>query len=279
MSRLDLARRAVRAQLPARVLVAGPPGAGPLMVALDLAERLADRVVVVDAADGESLDLADLHEFDVVRWSPPFVTPELIEVLDDVGPDTALVVDPFSAWWAGVGGLKDLGHAGQWAASDGFVSHLVRAVHGCRGHVVATSRTGLRTHVEVVDGREISRFIAEGPTLDKRLVYAWPVVLRVSSGLDVTVESSRIDPIKAGSTVTSEDIATAYRSWAAGGVPVVDAADAGVLIGAMDLDDDADRKRIKRDFAASFGPPSHLPACQLEAAQEFIARHTTKETP
>lgn len=272
MSRLALARPAVRPQVPPRILVAGPPGVGPLMAALDLAERFADRVVVVDAADGESLDLADLHAFDVVRWSPPFHAPELIEVLDDI-EEAALVIHPLSAWWAGVGGLKDLGHAGQWPKADGQVANLVRAIHRCRGPVIATSRTGLRTHVDVVEGAEQARFIAEGPTLDKRLVYCWPLIVRVSSGLDFTVEASRVDGITVG-PCDLEDLADAYTAWISTAAPIIDAADHGVLVGAMDLDDDAARQRIKRDFHASFGNPSHLPAEQLEAAQAFIDRHT-----
>lgn len=272
MSRLQLARPAVRPQMPARILVAGPAGAGPLMVALDLADRLAVRTVVVDAADGASLDLADLHSFDVVRWSPPYRTPELVELLGEVGEGTVVVIDHLSAWWSGVGGLRDIGHGGDWQQARGLMSNLVRAILGCRGHVIATSRTRLRTTIDVVEGREHTRLVAEGPTLDDVLIYPWPVLVRTSSGLDLTVEATRVPPVQLGPT-TTEDLATAYQEWLLAGEPVVDLADAGVLVGAMDLDNPQARKRIKGEFAASFGDPKHLPASQLEAAQAFIDRH------
>lgn len=246
------------------------------MVGLDLAGRLGERTVVVDAADGASLDLADLHVFDVVRWGPPYRTPELVELLGDAAAGTVVVIDHLSAWWSGVGGLRDIGMGGNWEQARGLMANIAKAVLGCRGHVIAMTRTRLRSTVELVEGREHSRLVAGDMVLDDSLVYVWPVITRCSTQADLTVEASRVPPVPPGPT-TTEDLATAYGSWLLEGAPVVDLADAGVLLGAMHLDDPQARKAIKGEFASSFGDPKHLPASQLAAAQEFISRHTTKE--
>lgn len=276
MSRLSLARRAVRPQSPARVLISGPAGAGPLMVGLDLAERIADRVVVIDSADGACLDLADLHTFDVVHWRAPFASPELVAALADVAPGEAVVIDHFTAWWGGAGGLRDLGHTRGWEEARGLLGNLVRAILQCRGHVLATARCRLRTSIELVDGREHARTVAEGPSLDEQLIYPWPLSLRVTSGLDVDVDTSRVPTITPG-PVLLDLLADELTAWRNTGAPIADPAYTAALVDEMDLPDAKARRALKTDFSASFGPPSMLPASQLEAAQAFIDKH--KETP
>lgn len=106
MSLLGLALPAVRPKMPTRVLIAGPAGFGPLMHGLDLAEKLGGRATVIDAADGESLELAGIHAFDVVHRTAPFAVDPLVEALRSASDP--LVVHNLSAWWNGSGGLSDI---------------------------------------------------------------------------------------------------------------------------------------------------------------------------
>lgn len=272
MSRLALARRAVRAAVPPRVLLSGPPGGAVQMVGLDLAARLADRTVVVDAGDGACLDFAELYAFDVVHWPGAHSALELAEVFADVTQDTSLLVDNFSAWWGGLGGLRDVGHVSGWEHMRGQMSTLVRSVLACAGPVVLIARADIHTAVEVDGAMEAARFVSRGPFLDEQLIYPWPLVLRVTIDADITVEASRLDLDRGPTDVDA--VLDALTEWRSTGAPVVDPADAEGLVTAMTLDDRNARRALKRDFAASFGAPSQLPAAHLEAAQEFIARHT-----
>lgn len=242
------------------------------MVGLDLAARLAARTVVVDAGDGVCLDFAELYHFDVVHWQGSHSALELAEVFADAGPDTAVVVDNFSAWWGGLGGLRDVGHVSGWEHMRGQMSTLVRSILACAAPVVLIARADVHTSVSVDGTLEAARFVSRGPFLDEQLIYPWPLVLRVTIDVDVTVEASRVGLDRGPTDVDA--VIEALAAWRSSGAPVIGPSEVVGLVDAMNVDDRTARKALKRDFASSFGPPSNLPVAHLEAAQAFIEKHT-----
>lgn len=274
MSLLGLALPAVRPRMPARVLISGAAGLGPLLTGLDLAERLGGRVTVIDAGDGESLELAGIHEFDVVHRTAPFAVDPLVEALRTAtGP---LVVHNLSAWWTGPGGLSDVGHTVSWDAANAAVSRLVRAVRFSPAHVVATVRARMRVHVDVVDGVEHPRLVGESMTLQDDIARAFSVIARTDSELNLWVLATAIDSLGVGQT---DALHEALVEWHDEGGEVLDRETVAELVAPVaQLRDKAARAAIRTDFRASFGP-GFIPAAHLDAAREFIARHTTKETP
>ncbi len=270
MSLLGLALPAVRPRMPARVLIAGPVGVGPLMHALDLAEKFG-RATVVDAGDGESLELAGIHEFDVVHRTSPFTVDPLVEALRSAS--APLVVHNLSAWWNGSGGLSDIGHSAGWEVSNAAASRLVRAIRFSPAHVVATVRARMRVHVELVDGVEHQRLIGESMTLQDDIVRAFSVVARTDCEMNLWVLASAIPTIDVG-LVEVDALHEALVEWHDEGAEVIDPTALAEIVAPVGrLRDKAARAAIRTDFRASFGP-GFVATSHLEAAQEFIARHT-----
>ncbi|MFD4397269.1 AAA family ATPase [Kitasatospora sp. NPDC058478] len=106
------ARRAQRQARPARILIDGPSGSGRTPNALDLAAGLAGpgaRIGVIDTNNGASLRYADDFDFDIVepvRFTPEHLAMGLYE-LGSMGYPVA-VVDSYSPFWSGPGGLLEL---------------------------------------------------------------------------------------------------------------------------------------------------------------------------
>lgn len=272
MSRLALARRAVRPSKPARVLLVGLPSA--LMTALDLAERWASRTVVVDAASGACLDLAAMSDFDVVHWPPFHTVGPLVEVLDDVERGEAVVIDPLSSWWDGEGGLRAMGHQGSWDDVRSGVGQLTRAITTCRGHVIATSRARLRSHVEVIDGLEVSRLIPDDLGVADDMAAAFSVVARIAGSGAITVESSLVPPVGIGRHEPDE-LGGLYAEWMAAGAPVASPDEVDDIRAPItQLPDERAQRAAEAKVRASFGDPRHLPHDHLAEAREFIARIT-----
>ena len=168
MSRLGLARPAVRYGRRGRVLFAGPSGAGASFEALRWATRLAAELpgdgdgstLVIDTNHDASSTLADRFAFDVVPWAAPFDPSELAETITAASARSSLVIDSLSAFWEAEGGTLDQVDAAArrsrggdnragWRSATPALRDLVDAIHRSHAHVVVTLRSKTDWVVEV----------------------------------------------------------------------------------------------------------------------------------
>jgi hypothetical protein len=142
---------ATREQCRARFVFTGPTGSGKTFTALSVAQALGDRVAVIDSEPGTAAKYADRFRFD---WaSPADHDPRkwmaLMVEAERAGYDV-LILDSFSAPWAGKGGILEMVDrlapkygGNKWAAwNEGTAMYnaLVEQIQRSRCHVIATLR-------------------------------------------------------------------------------------------------------------------------------------------
>ena len=102
-------RKAERTQAPLKILLSGPSGSGKTYSALLMAKGMGGKILCLDT-ENKSADLySDITDFDKVDIDAPFTVDKYIEVIKyvEVKEYSTLIVDSFTAAWAGEGGLLD----------------------------------------------------------------------------------------------------------------------------------------------------------------------------
>ncbi|GAB3115956.1 hypothetical protein GCM10027160_24130 [Streptomyces calidiresistens] len=227
---------AVRAREAARVALVGPAGAGKTPVALDLARELAGeegRIAVVDSERGGALRYAEIpgrpeaggHRFSHLTLER-FTRETLLRTLRAAAEDRyqVLVVDSYSAWWDGPGGLREVAaEAGAalrkdsratspdpgWERVNPIERQMLDALLAWPGHVVIT----LRTHTEyLTDGARTLR-VGGRPIQSRNVEHAFPVVVDLADGVAMVAKPGGVRAL-AGAVFPEEpgrEIAAALR--------------------------------------------------------------------
>ncbi|MFC8570776.1 AAA family ATPase [Streptomyces sp. NPDC057245] len=144
---------------PVRALLDGPPGSGRTLTALRMASALGESIAVIDTERGKSKQYADQVAFDMIEMET-FAPRDLCLALYAAAPYDVVVLDCWSAFWAGPDGIRDqvgkiaTGMRGgaaankdaAWEEMRPLERQSVNAVLAFPGHVVAT----LRNRVEFV---------------------------------------------------------------------------------------------------------------------------------
>ena len=105
-------RRAVRADVPLLIGLAGGTGSGKTYSLLQLAKGMTPegkRFAFIDTEAGRGLAYADAFDYDYVELRPDFTPARYLEVIKaaDTAGYPVIVIDSFSHEYAGHGGLMD----------------------------------------------------------------------------------------------------------------------------------------------------------------------------
>ncbi|MFJ2780219.1 AAA family ATPase [Kitasatospora sp. NPDC087315] len=216
-------RRALKQARPARIMVDGPSGSGQTWTALDLATGLATTtglIGVIDTNGGASLRYAgedgDGFDFGIIELTS-FAPENLCMALYEFGTAgcDVVLVDSFSAFWSGSGGLLELvdaetakadqaaarakqprpGSSAGWNAVRPRERMMTEALLAFPGHVIVTVGTVTETVLEeTASGRAVPR--RHGLKLDQRQGVEAPfdVALSLLPGTDhhAVVAKSRV---------------------------------------------------------------------------------------
>ncbi|MEW2434301.1 AAA family ATPase [Streptomyces caniferus] len=180
---------AVRQQRPARILLDGPPGAGTLYTSLALATSIGDRVAVIDAQRGRATAYAQTFTFDMcppLSYCSPDTLVTMLAHCAEQRYDT-VVVSPLSVFWNGPGGIRDQvtraskrTASSKWSAWDDVrpaVRHMLDALLGYPGHVLATVRNKLDYVAEPDENGRVTRhIIGLAPVGQEDMAYEWDFV-------------------------------------------------------------------------------------------------------
>ena len=232
MSRLDLAREAVRPSLKARLMISGPAGAGKTYSALEIATVLADggRILVIDTEKESALTYASEFGFTHLPWAAPFDPRELGTTLVQAAHDyTVIVVDSFSHFWGGTGGTLDIadGKFGGWKTARPAQNDAVEGILSAPAHVIVCVRSAIE-HVQELDqrtGKQVVKKLGLAPKQDKDLEYELNLAVEVSIEHHIAVSKSRTTAVPVGQVFApghARDLAGTYRDWLAGGEPFAD---------------------------------------------------------
>lgn len=227
MSRLTLAREAIRPSLKARLMVSGPAGAGKTYSALEIATTLGERVLVIDTEKESALTYASEFSFTHLPWAPPFDPRELGRTVVEAGADyDVVVIDSMSHFWGGAGGTLDIadGKFGGWKTARPAQTDAVEGILSSAAHVIVCVRSKIE-HVQEQDprtGKQVVKKLGLAPKQDSDLEYELNLAVEVSIEHHIAVSKSRTTAVPVGQVFApghARDLAVAYRDWLAGGEP------------------------------------------------------------
>ena len=181
------ARKAERKQAKARVLIDGPSGSGKTYGALLLAKGIAPngRIAVIDTENGSADLYADLCEYDVIPFHPPYGPErysEAIRYCESEGYDI-IIIDSITHEWSGQGGCLELqsalgGRFQDWAKITPRHQKFIDSILRSTKHIIATCRT--KTSYEVDEkSRKVSK-VGTAPVQREGLDYEMTVVFDVT---------------------------------------------------------------------------------------------------
>lgn len=278
MSRLGLAREAVRPALKGRMMISGPPGSGKTRTALMIAEVLAEGgpVLMIDTEKESALTYADDFTFKHLPWEAPFDPRELtVDILAAGQTYDVVIVDSGSHFWRANGGTLDIanGKFTGWAEARPAQEDLVQAILSTDAHVVFCTRSKMKHEQVVENGKHVVKKLGMGAIQDDDLEYEVNVSIDIDMGHTLAVAKSRTVALPVGREFKpghATDMAELYRDWLKKGEPPVDRVVIDKLVERMNALPDGPRKGVKQEFVATIGRPDHLRESQLDAAVELI---------
>lgn len=279
MSRLTGVKDAIRPEMKARLLLAGPAGAGKTWSALTIARALTDGEppLLIDTEEESALTYADDFHFKHLAWDPPYNPQELAEVVLEAASEyPAIIIDSATHFWNDEGGTLETADSKftGWKKARPIQRDFVKAVLRARTHMLVCTRSKME-HAQVVkDGRQVVEKLGMAPIQDSTLEYEVNVSLDLSMAHTLSVSKTRCHVLadREFPAGHAADLAQLYRDWLRGGEPVADTEQVAGLVEAMSAIADEDtRKKVKREFVARFGKPDFLLAAKVDEALSWVA--------
>jgi energy-coupling factor transporter ATP-binding protein EcfA2 len=231
--------RASKEQAKARIALTGPTGSGKTYTALVVAGGLGEKVALIDTERGSASKYADEFTFDtlqLVSFEPPALVDALAVAAHD-GYD-ALVVDSFSHFWSGTGGmLEQVDHAAKriggansfagWKEARPMERAMIDALLAYPGHVIVTMRAKTEYVVDSDDrGRKVPRKVGLKPDQRDGIEYEFDIVGELDQENTLVISKSRAKSLS-GLVVNKPDTRFAERilEWLNTGRPAPTVAD------------------------------------------------------
>jgi nucleoside-triphosphatase THEP1 len=161
-------KKASKSQSRARVALMGPPGSGKTFSALNMAQHLGARVILIDTERGSASKYADEFDFEVLELDTfnPKTYIAAIAAAEEAGADV-IIIDSLSHAWIGKDGaleMVDKAAASSsnknsftaWKEVTPLHNQLVETILRAKAHVFVT----LRTKTEyVIEANERGRLV------------------------------------------------------------------------------------------------------------------------
>jgi hypothetical protein len=196
---------ASKEQAKARIALTGPTGSGKTYTALIVAGGLGKRVAVIDTERGSASKYADEFTFDTLQLTrfEPSALIDALAVAAHAGYDT-LIVDSFSHFWSGTGGmLEQVDHAAKRAGAGGnsfagwkearpMERAMIDAVLAYPGHIIVTMRAKTEYVVDSDErGRKVPRKVGLKPDQRDGIEYEFDIVGELDQENTLVVSKSR----------------------------------------------------------------------------------------
>lgn len=285
--RLVNAKPAVRPSLKGRLMLSGPAGAGKTFSALEIAQVLGDRILVIDTERESSLTYADEFTFTHLPWHEPYDPRELGKELVDAAEDfDVIVVDSLSHFWGGQGGTLDIadGKFGGWKTARPAQNDVVQGILSAPAHIIVCVRSKME-HVQEQDaktGKQVVKKLGLSPKQDGDLEYELNLAAEIDIDHRISVSKSRTTAVPVGRSFPSGhagDLAKDYAAWLSSGEPFaslevraqIDLARAGLS--------GEHKKELWQAWQANGLPAdlSLLTVSQADTAQALISPYSTEQ--
>lgn len=293
VSRLHGVKDAVRPALKARVMLAGPAGAGKTLSSLELAAELAEGgpVLVIDTEKESALTYADWFEqqygyrFKHLAWAPPYDPRELGALIMEAGETYAAInVDSLSHFWRKSGGTLDIaeGKFSGWKVARPAQEDLLDAILSTQAHLIVCVRSKMEFAQETGDnGKQKVTKLGMAAQQDDTLEYEVNVCGQLDIEHRLTITKSRCIELPVGHYFHPGhvgDMAKVYSAWLKGGEPLARPADIEAIVARFgEITDEEARKAAKVEFVQRFGKPDQIRESRLEEARTWVAQRAPGE--
>lgn len=291
-SRLGQARPATRRPVKARLALSGPAGAGKTWTALAIADAICPggTKLVLDTEanepDGTAAELyADVYDFTVVPWAPPYDPRDLAATIIDAGRHyDVVIVDSGTHFWRGEGGTLDIadGRFGGWKTATPAQNDLIEAVQRCEAHVIMCMRAKEQYLVTENNGRQDVQKVGLGAIQRDDLEYEFQVVGMLNMEHRLDIGKTRCAAVAGRSYQPNHEheFAAVYAEWLASGTDLARMADVeAVRMAVRAIEEPEARKTAAAGLRDTFGLTDYLTKAQLPdvwawlAAQRNIEEH------
>lgn len=203
---------ATKEKAKARIALVGISGSGKTYTALTLAREFGGPIALVDSERGSASKYSGKNGFkfkvlDLERFDPRKV-PELIQAAIPICGEGTLILDSFSAWWSGPGGMQELvdaiagasksGNSFQaWGKARPYEKAMFDAILTFPGHVIVTMRAKTEYTIdEGPNGKKTPRKLGMAPDQRANVEYEFDLVGDMDNDNVLTVSKSRCTPIR-----------------------------------------------------------------------------------
>lgn len=153
--------KATRSKTPLKIALSGPSGSGKTYSSLLIAKELGEKICVIDTENNSSHLYADLCEYSVLEFKPPFAPnryKNAIELAEKEGFDV-IIIDSMSHEWEGSGGCLDIhqrlgGRFQDWAKVTPMHREFIDAILHSPKHIIGTMRSKTDYVIEEENGRK-----------------------------------------------------------------------------------------------------------------------------
>lgn len=190
-------------QAKAKIIFAGPSGAGKTYTALKTARELGDNILVIDTENGTSAKYANEFDFQILRL-PDYSLKTYIEALEyckDKGFDV-VIIDSLSHAWVGPGGaLEQVDNASKrfsgnkyfaWGEVTPLHNKLITQILSYPSHLIATVRMKMDyILVENDKGKQSPQKVGLGMVQREGIEYEFDIVAEMTVDHMLTVTKTR----------------------------------------------------------------------------------------
>jgi hypothetical protein len=230
-------QKAQKTQARLRLALIGPSGSGKTFTALTFAQRLGQRIAVIDTEHGSSQKYADRFAFDVavLNRHHPREYVKAIKTAATAGYDV-LIIDSLSHAWIGREGALELvdrarkGSRGNdftvWADITPLHNELLDTILGAPLHIIATLRTKTAYEIEKDErtGKSTITKLGLQPIQRDGMEYEFDIIADMTLDNTLIVTKSRMETLS-GRVIEKpgNEVADEIATWLTEGAPAPDA--------------------------------------------------------
>lgn len=224
---------AEKKRLYGRVALCGPTGSGKTWTALTWAQILSNkRIAFVDTENRSASYYADQFTFDVADWPAPYDAVTLTQTIRDLaaaGSHDVVIVDSFSHFWEGEGGIlskvddaaarnRGNSYAG-WKTGTPIYVHLIDTMRNAPMHVIVCMRSKMEYALEERNGKQVPVKMGMAPIMRAGVEYEFTVVGDLDLEHRLTVSKSRCTEIadKVAQPHRAGELAETFKAWLSSG--------------------------------------------------------------
>lgn len=235
-------KKASKSQSRARVALMGPPGSGKTFSALNMAQHLGARVILIDTERGSASKYADEFDFEVLELDTfnPNTYIAAIAAAEEAGADV-IIIDSLSHAWIGRDGaleMVDKAAASSsnknsftaWKEVTPLHNQLVEAILRAKAHVFVTLRTKTDYVIEANErGRLVPRKVGLAALQRDGIEYEFDICGVLDTDNNLTITKTRCRTLSPNEIIRQpgKNVSDKLKAWLTDGAPLADASESG----------------------------------------------------